>query len=192
MKSSESKVGRRDFLKTIGLAAPLIVTAAGAGADERKGPAPAAARSRRPKELSADLVIIGGGLGGCAAALEAVRHGLNVIVTEETDWIGGQITQQAVPPDENQWIESFGGTRAYQHFRQGIREFYFRNYPLTDAARADKYFNPGRCWVSRLGCEPRVALAVLYEMLAPFLGNGQARILLRHKAIRAAHQADLV
>jgi hypothetical protein len=107
-------------------------------------------------------------------------------MTEETDWIGGQITQQAVPPDENQWIETFGASRSYQNFRERIRQYYFRNYPLIGAARADRFLNPGSCWVSRLGCEPRVALAVLYEILAPYLANGQIQILLRHRAVAAS------
>ena len=49
------------------------------------------------KEAAADVVIIGGGLGGCASALAACRNGLSVILTEETDWIGGQLSQQGVP-----------------------------------------------------------------------------------------------
>jgi NADPH-dependent 2,4-dienoyl-CoA reductase/sulfur reductase-like enzyme len=48
--------------------------------------------------MPAEVVIVGGGLGGCAAALAAARNGLSVIMTEETDWIGGQLTSQAVPP----------------------------------------------------------------------------------------------
>jgi hypothetical protein len=186
MKTSENKIDRRGFLKSVGLAVPLALSAPAALAADPRASAPAPARAGRAREMTADLVIFGGGLGGCASALAAVRHGLNVIMTEETDWIGGQITQQAVPPDENKWIQTFGASGSYQKFRQRIRDYYFRNYPLTDAARADKLFNPGRCWVTRLGGEPRVALAVLYEMLAPYLGNGQARILLRHKAVRAA------
>ncbi len=146
----------------------------------------------RSGEWSADLIILGGGLGGCAAALAAARHGLNVIVTEETDWIGGQLTQQAVPPDENKWIETFGGTRSYQQLRTGIREYYRRNYPLTEKARALRFLNPGNSWVTRLGGEPRVALAALYELLAPFLGNGQITLLLRHKAVAAATTGDNV
>jgi len=192
MKDPLNHLGRRDFLKTIGLAAPLILAAAPALAIEETNSAPAWTPSPRTGEMAADLVIIGGGLGGCAAALAAARNGMNVIVTEETDWIGGQITQQAVPPDENKWIETFGGTRSYQQFRTGIREYYRRNYPLTDKARADKFLNPGNCWVSRIGCEPRVALAVLYEMLAPYLGNGQVQILLRHKAFSARTNDDNV
>ena len=60
------------------------------------------------KELAADIVIIGAGLGGCATAMAACRNGLRVILTEETDWIGGQLSQQGVPPDEHQWIETNG------------------------------------------------------------------------------------
>lgn len=183
---------RRTFLQTLGRAAPLLLAAPPLLAAEESEASATPKRSPKARELAADLVIIGGGLGGCAAALAAARNGLSVIVTEETDWIGGQITQQAVPPDENKWIETFGGTRSYQQFRTGIREYYRRNYPLTKTARASKFLNPGNCWVSRLGCEPRVALAVLYEMLAPYLGNGQVRLLLRHRAIAAATTGDHV
>ena len=95
MKDALNHLGRRDFLKTIGLATPIILAGPSALAVEETNSAPARASSPRTGEMAADLVIIGGGLGGCAAALAAARNGLNVIVTEETDWIGGQITQQA-------------------------------------------------------------------------------------------------
>ncbi|MDR0668246.1 MAG: FAD-dependent oxidoreductase, partial [Prevotellaceae bacterium] len=42
-------------------------------------------------ERSVDVAIAGGGLGGCAAALAVLRNGLTVVMTEETDWIGGQL-----------------------------------------------------------------------------------------------------
>ncbi len=192
MKKQKNKIARRDFLKGIGLTVPLILAAPACVSANEKIAVAGHSRPPRAREFSTDLVIIGGGLGGCAAALAAARNGLNVIVTEETDWIGGQITQQAVPPDENKWIETFGGTASYQQFRTGIREFYRRNYPLTEKARADKFLNPGNSWVTRIGGDPRVALAVLYEMLAPFLGNGQIRILLRHQPVSAATHGDRV
>jgi NADPH-dependent 2,4-dienoyl-CoA reductase/sulfur reductase-like enzyme len=50
-----------------------------------------AAQPARPREISADLVIVGGGFGGCAAALAAARTGLSVVMTEQTDWVGGQL-----------------------------------------------------------------------------------------------------
>src|SRR5713101_3853117 len=115
----------------------------------------------KPRELRADVVIIGGGTGGVAAALAAARGGARVILTEETDWIGGQLTAQAVPPDEHPWIESFGATRLYRRFRDSVRDYYRRHYPLTAEARTRQDLNPGNGRVSRLCHEPRVALAVL-------------------------------
>ncbi len=47
------------------------------------------------RERETDVLIIGGGTGSVAAALAALRLGKRVIMTEETDWIGGQLTAQA-------------------------------------------------------------------------------------------------
>ena len=142
-------------------------------------------RGKKISEVKADVVIAGGGLGGCAAALAALRNGLNVILTEETDWIGGQLTSQGVPPDEHEWIESHGATRLFRDLRTAIRQYYVRNYPLTEAARTNKILNPGDGSVSRLCHEPRVALAVLNEMMAPYISSGRL-ILLTDTKIESA------
>ena len=144
------------------------------------------------QERQCDILIIGGGLGGVAAALAAANLGKTVILTEETDWIGGQLTAQAVPPDEHPWIESTGCTASYRRLRQGIRDYYRRNYPLTEAARHDMLLNPGNGTVSRLCHEPRVALAVLEEMLAPYRSRRQIEVLLRHRPIAAETDGDFV
>lgn len=143
-------------------------------------------------ELSADVVIAGGGLGGCAAALAALRTGLKVILTEETDWIGGQLSQQAVPPDEHQWIETHGATQMYRDFRSAIRAYYKKYYPLTEEARQREFLNPGDGAVSRLCHEPAVAVAVLENMLAPYLSSRQLILLLHHKATAADVTGDRV
>ncbi len=145
-----------------------------------------------PRALRADVAVIGGGTGGCAAALAALRNGMRVIMTEETDWIGGQLTSQAVPPDEHQWIESFGSTRTYREYRAAVREYYRRNYPLTQEARARWNLNPGDGSVSRLTHEPRVSLAVLEEMLAPHASGGRLSVLLRHVPVSADTAGDSV
>ncbi len=143
-------------------------------------------------EMRADIVIVGGGTGGCAAALAAARSGCRVIMTEETAWIGGQLTSQAVPPDEHRWIESFGCTRSYRTFRDGVRAYYREHYPLTPAARATWNLNPGNGNVSRLCHEPRVALAVLYQMLMPYVASGRVQILLHHKPVAADVEGDFI
>ena len=142
--------------------------------------------------FSADLIIAGGGLGGCAAALSALRNNLEVIMTEETDWLGGQVSQQGVPPDEHQWIETHGCTKLYREFRNKIREYYIRNYPLTSAARSNRYLNPGDGAVSRLCHEPRVAVGVLNEMLIPYISSGKLTVLKNCKAVSADITGDRV
>jgi hypothetical protein len=149
-----------------------------------------ASRSYRQKireaaELQSDVVILGGGLGGFAAAMAALRNGLRVILTEETDWIGGQLSQQGVPPDEHQWIESHGATRLYRDFRKAVREYYRQHYPLTDSARQKENLNPGDGAVSRLCHEPWVAVQVMQQMLAPYISSGRLQLLLRHQ-VRSA------
>ena len=144
------------------------------------------------KETKVDVLIVGGGVGGCAAALAVARSGHQVVLTEECDWIGGQFTSQSVPPDEHGWIERFGCTASYREFRNGVRNYYRRNYPLTDAARANPLLNPGNGWVSPLCHEPRVALAILNSMLAPFVSNGSLTILLNHRPVKAETDGDNV
>jgi hypothetical protein len=143
-------------------------------------------------EIEADVLIVGGGLGGVAGALAALRLGRRVVLTEETDWIGGQLTAQAVPPDEHPWIEEMGCTASYRRLRNGIRDFYRRNYPLTAEARAREHLNPGNGLVSRICHEPRVALAVLEGMLASYRAGRRLRVLLRHRPVAAEGEGDLI
>lgn len=146
----------------------------------------------RSREMQADVILLGAGMGGCATALACCRNGLSVIMTEETDWIGGQVSQQGVPPDEHQWIETHGAPQSYRDYRNRVREYYRQNYPLTEAARTRVNLNPGDGSVSRICHEPRVSVSVLTDMLSPFLSTGKLRILLNHKARSSDIDGDRV
>lgn len=129
-----------------------------------------------------DIAIIGGGLGGCAAALAACQAGKQVILTEENAWIGGQITAQGVSAlDEHEHIETFGGTATYYQLREAIRQY----YPGSPR-------NPGNGWVSRLCFEPRAGLAALEQLLQPYIDRGQLRILRGCKPTAATITAETV
>lgn len=141
-------------------------------------------------EYNADLVILGGGTGGCAAALAACRTGKTVVMTEDTAWIGGQLTSQAVPPDEHHWIETHGCTRSYRQFREGVRRYYRTLFPLTSDAKLKPLMNPGSAIVSRISHEPRAALAVLHEMLSPYIHSGKLIILYGYRAESASVDRD--
>lgn len=177
---------RRNFIGMLGATGGLLASAP-LVASPAVIPANAARQKKRKadREMKADLIIAGGGIGGCACALGALRNGLSVVMTEETDWIGGQITQQGVPLDEHRWIETHGATQLYREFRSALRQYYKRNYPLTDDAAARENLNPGDGAVSRLCVEPKVALAVLNAMFVPYISSGQLTLLLEHKATRA-------
>lgn len=150
------------------------------------------ARAASAVELNTDVAVIGGGVGGIACALAAARNGLRVILTERYDWLGGQLTSQAVPPDEHPWIERTGSTKAYRDFRTRVRDFYKRNYPLSEAAAKDPLLNPGAGSVSKLCHEPRVALAVLLELLAPHIATGRIKIVQPFVPVRAETDGDRV
>lgn len=124
-----------------------------------------------------DALIIGGGLGGIAAALSLLERGFRVTLVEETDWLGGQLSSQAVPPDEHKWIENHGATSLYRKFRDKVRSYYQRNYPLAQPEQSNTLFNPGRAGVSRLSHEPRIAQEVIEEMLAPHVSSQRLHIL---------------
>ncbi|TDD56260.1 FAD-dependent oxidoreductase [Nonomuraea terrae] len=139
-----------------------------------------------------DLAVIGGGVGGVAAALAALRHGLRVVLTEEGDRIGGQFTSQGVPPDEHRWIEQFGCTASYRRYRNAVRDHYRTWYPLTPAARSEPYLNPGLGRVGALCHEPRISGAVLRALVDPYLSSGRLRILLGARPVAAETSGDLV
>lgn len=143
-------------------------------------------------ELKTNVLIVGGGVGGCAAAMAVASMGYNVILTEETDWLGGQLTSQAVPPDDHPWIEEYGGTLRYRRFRKNVRDYYQKHYPFTSQAQADPKLNPGLGGVSKLCCEPRVALAAIEQMLAPYRSIGRLKVLLQYKVVCAETVGDFV
>lgn len=149
-------------------------------------------KSLKSHEFESDIVIIGGGLGGVAAALAATRNGASVIMTEPTDWIGGQVSQQAVPPDEHKWIETMGRTHSYAMFRNAVRKYYKTHYPLTEKAKQNEHLNPGNGYVSRLCHPPSVAVAVLNAMLAPAIRSGKLKVLYQTKPIEAFIQNDKI
>lgn len=132
----------------------------------------------QPLLLECDVAVIGGSLGGVAAALAAADAGASVILTEETDWIGGQVTSQGVSPlDENRLIEVCPPSESYRQFRENIRTYYRTHSNAPALMPDDSPLNPGNGWVSNLCFEPVVGLEVLEAMLQPYIDSGKLSIL---------------
>ena len=108
-------------------------------------PAP---RSRCTPRSSSSAAAVG---GVCRRAGRSPGWATAVILTEETRWIGGQLTNQAVPPDEHPWIEELRRERASTcpSAMASATTIALSLLPLTAAARARRAsLNPGTCWVS--------------------------------------------
>jgi len=113
-----------------------------------------------------EVLIVGGGVAGTAAAYEALLAGRIVCMTEITDWVGGQITAQGTSAlDEakkqrNLWFFPQG----YSEFRKRIEQTYGK-------------LNPGDCWVSVSCFIPKTAQKILVAMLdeAAQKGNGKLK-----------------
>jgi FAD dependent oxidoreductase len=147
----------------------------------------------RADQISCDVLIVGASTGGVAAALAVARSGKSVCMTEETNWIGGQMTAQGVSAlDENRYIEKGGGTASYLLVRQQIRAFYKTHYALSRLGASETAFNPGNCWVSALCFSVPGALAVLRGRLQPLRNSGVLRIFLRTKAVSVEREGDRI
>lgn len=175
------KMDRRVFLRHLAITGSVIGGVHNGFSTNSAGKYLSISTNKEP--LRAEVIIAGAGLGGIATALALLRNGHRVILTEETDWIGGQLSSQGVPPDEHAWIETHGAPASYRVFRDKVRKYYYDHYPVLDEHRQNPFFNPGGGAVSRLCHEPRVAVAVLESMLAPYISNGKLILLLEYKAV---------
>ena len=99
---------------------------------------PLAANSREAEEtVNCDMLIVGAGLAGSAAAYEGLLTGKTVCLTEITDWVGGQISSQGTSA-----LDEGKQQRSQQHFPRGY------NTLRQNIARLYNRQNPGECWVS--------------------------------------------
>ena len=153
------------------LTAPLLASTLVAGAvpfplgnaraQEAVSPQVAQSSPTPDHVVECELLIVGGGLAGTAAAYESLLMGHTVCMTELTDWVGGQISSQ--------------GTTALDESReQRNLLFYSRGYKELRDRVEQKYgvLNPGECWVSASCFLPADANAILMEMLAEAQAQG--------------------
>lgn len=138
------------------------------------------------------VLIVGGSLGAFASALSCGRMGVSTLMVTPDQWIGGQMTSQGVPPDEHPWIDSTGATSSYRTYRQKVRSWYANNLPLHPKWNLEPRLNPGGGHVSPLTHDPRIALAVLEEMILPYLIQGTLQILRGFKPLEVHTSGDKI
>jgi hypothetical protein len=103
-----------------------------------------------------DVLVIGGGLGGVAAAIAVAEAGNSVALVEGSQWLGGQMTGQGVcTPDESgingqTVMDSCGATASYQKFRQWVLGDYVAE-GMQVRTGPDITGVPGNNWTSNDG-----------------------------------------
>jgi hypothetical protein len=135
------------------------------------------------QEKSYDVVVVGAGTGGVAAAIEASRLGVRVALVEESDWIGGQMTAAAVSTmDEGGKITQNSGF--YGEFLQAMKAEYKRRGKSIGTC----YYAPNtHCF------EPSVAQHVLYQMIEETrAGHHTLDLYLQHRVTRVLADGNLV
>lgn len=106
-----------------------------------------------------DVVVVGGGTGGTAAAIEAARDGAHVLVIEESPWLGGMLTSAGVSAIDGNY-----------RLRGGI----FGEFTDSLAARYGGYEALKSGWVSNILFNPAIGADILANMAL------QAGVEIRH------------
>lgn len=126
-----------------------------------------------------DVIVVGAGSGGTAAAIQAARCGASVALVEETGWVGGQITAAAVSTMDDVTHNRSG---LYLEFIQRIRESYATTNTPTNVCY----------WGSdTIAAEPIVAEAVLLDMLSN-AGPGRVDLYLHSEVTEAIVEGNRV
>lgn len=99
--------------------------------------------------VKTDVLIIGGGASGTTAGIQAARMGVNTLIVEETEWLGGMLTAAGVSAiDGNHQLPS----GLWAEFRQKLYDYYGGPAAVETG------------WVSNTLFEPAVGNRMLKEL----------------------------
>ena len=105
---------------------------------------------RKSRMIETDILVIGGGAGGTAAAIQSARMGVKTVLVEPTKILGGMLTAAGVScTDGNDQLYS----GMWEEFRQALYKHYNRNR-----------LNTG--WVSNTSFEPHVGDSIFKAWVA--------------------------
>jgi hypothetical protein len=137
-----------------------------------------------------DVIVAGGGTGGSAAAIQAARLGVSVLLLEETDWIGGQMSAAGVTAMDEGAAYGLRLVRErgmYREFHESMATYY---YTLNkDPFRGDRSFGDSN---TNAGYEPKIARAGLYAMIADARRKATLDVSTRSRVVDVAKSGDTI
>jgi hypothetical protein len=112
------------------------------------------------------VLIVGGGASGIAAGLQCARMGVNVVIAEETTWLGGMITAAGVSAFDGNHNMPSG---IWAEFRQQLYQLYGGPEKVATG------------WVSNTQFEPHVGDSLLKKMAA---AEPRLSVLYKHRFVK--------
>ncbi|MEY2639427.1 MAG: hypothetical protein RIR90_909 [Bacteroidota bacterium] len=126
------------------------------------------------KILQTDVLVVGGGVGGTAAGIQAARMGVKVVLTEESVWLGGMMTAAGVSAFDGNHNMPSG---IWGEFRNALYKVYGGPNKVATG------------WVSNTQFEPHVGDSIVKSMVKA-LPN--LSVLYRHRFVSIIKEQQLV
>lgn len=100
------------------------------------------------ERITTDVLVVGGGTGGPAAAIQAARRGVRTVLVSEFPWLGGMLTSAGVSaPDGNELVA----------FQTGIWGAFLRELRSRQPGGLD------HGWVSFFTYDPRIGAEIFAD-----------------------------
>lgn len=101
--------------------------------------------------ITTDVLVVGGGTGGTAAAIQAARRGAQTLLVSEFPWLGGMLTAAGVTaPDGNELLA----------FQTGIWGSFLQELHQRQVGGLNN------AWVSFFTYEPKIGAAIFADWIA--------------------------
>lgn len=97
---------------------------------------------------AADVLVVGGGTGGTAAAIQAARRGAKTILVSEFPWLGGMLTSAGVSAPDGNELEAF---------QTGLWGAFLRELQHRQPGGLDN------SWVSFFSYDPRIGAKIFAD-----------------------------
>ncbi|NER82457.1 MAG: FAD-dependent oxidoreductase [Leptolyngbya sp. SIO1D8] len=114
-----------------------------------------------------EVIVVGGSLGGVAAASHAMRTGVQTCLIEVTPWLGGQISSQGVSAiDESRsmrWQQNFSDS--WRSFKRLIRSQTITLPDWTGMSDRQWVYETNSCWVGDLCFLPEAGTGASQQWL---------------------------
>jgi hypothetical protein len=103
------------------------------------------------EQIATEVLVVGGGTGGTAAAIQAARRGCQTILVSELGWLGGMLTSAGVTAPDGNELEAL---------QTGIWGAFLRELEARQVGGLN------HAWVSFFTYEPYVGAAIFADWVA--------------------------